>query len=146
MKLPEKIEGNIFIDERGYITYNNNFRLDQFKRFYIVESHIRGQIRAWHGHEFEIKGAMVLQGAVRLCTTKLTEFNNPSIDSKIDSFCLSNIKNEIVVIPGGYANGFQALTDNAKIMFFSSSTISESQGDDYRYPFDYWNPWEIANY
>jgi len=29
-------------------------------------------------------------------------------------------------------------------MFFSTSTIDESRGDDIRYDARYWNPWEVV--
>jgi dTDP-4-dehydrorhamnose 3,5-epimerase len=47
-------------------------------------------------------------------------------------------------IPAGYANGFMTLSDDTQILVFSSTTLEESQGDDYRFEFDYWNPWEIV--
>lgn len=141
-----KFVGDTFIDQRGFTSFNNQFDLKIFRRCYIVESFTKGQIRAWHGHKHEVKAVLVLQGAIRFCTVKITDFNNPKPDTEIKSFYLTSRKNEIVVVPGGHVNGFQALTDNTKIIFFSSATLEESHTDDFRFNFDFWNPWEILNY
>ncbi|KKQ78586.1 MAG: hypothetical protein UT02_C0062G0007, partial [Parcubacteria group bacterium GW2011_GWC2_38_7] len=46
-------------------------------------------------------------------------------------------------IPQNFANGFMNLTDDTILVFFSTSTLEESKGDDIRYDAHYWNPWEI---
>ena len=43
-----------------------------------------------------------------------------------------------------FANGFKTLTPDAKLMFFSTSTLEESQGDDIRFDAYYWNPWDVV--
>ena len=35
------------------------------------------------------------------------------------------------------------LSKDAKLLVFSSSTVDESKNDDFRFPFDMWNPWVI---
>jgi dTDP-4-dehydrorhamnose 3,5-epimerase len=36
-----------------------------------------------------------------------------------------------------------SLTADAKLMFFSTSTVEESRGDDYRYDARHWDPWQV---
>jgi dTDP-4-dehydrorhamnose 3,5-epimerase-like enzyme len=146
MDAVKKYTGETFIDQRGFTSFNNDFDLKIFRRSYIVESFSKGQIRAWHGHKEEVKAVVVLNGAVRFCATEISDFANPNPNSEIITFYLASNKYEIVVVPGGYANGFQALTDKARLIFFSSSTLDESLKDDFRYQFNYWNPWEFSNY
>jgi len=45
-------------------------------------------------------------------------------------------------VPPGYANGFKTLEDNTIIMFYSTSTLEESKGDDYRFDWDKWDIWQ----
>jgi hypothetical protein len=35
------------------------------------------------------------------------------------------------------------LTGDAKLIFFSTSTLEESLGDDVRFPARYWDPWHV---
>jgi len=46
-------------------------------------------------------------------------------------------------IPAGFANGFMSLTSDTQIIFFSTSTIDESKGDDFRFDARYWDIWEV---
>jgi dTDP-4-dehydrorhamnose 3,5-epimerase len=36
-----------------------------------------------------------------------------------------------------------SLTDDTKIMFFSTSSLEESLNDDFRFDSRFWNPWEV---
>ena len=53
-------------------------------------------------------------------------------------------KPAVLYLPAGYANGFMSLTDDATLMFFSTSTVEESRGDDIRFDARYWNAWEVV--
>jgi dTDP-4-dehydrorhamnose 3,5-epimerase len=37
-----------------------------------------------------------------------------------------------------------SLTEDAKLIFFSTSTLEESKDDDFRYPARYWDIWTVA--
>jgi dTDP-4-dehydrorhamnose 3,5-epimerase len=113
----EKIEGGLFADDRGFLRFINDFDFSQVKRFYQVENHSAGFIRAWHGHK-----------------KMETE--------EIHKFTLSSQKPCILCVPEGYANGFKTLEDETIIIFFSSSTLEESHGDDYRFEWDKWDIWK----
>ena len=57
--------------------------------------------------------------------------------------CLSAAQPKVLFIPAGYANGFMSLTDDTRLIFFSTSTLDESKEDDVRYDARYWNIWTI---
>ena len=136
LKEPTVIEGNIAFDDRGSVKFVNSFDPGWFKRFYIVENHRQGFIRAWHGHKIETKGVLVLKGAALVGAVPIDINATPKV------FTLSASKPCVLIIPSGYCNGFKSLTEDCQIMFFSTTTIEEAKGDDYRFPYDQWNCWE----
>ena len=142
-EIPTVISGGISTDDRGALTFLNGFPLQEFKRFYTVTNHQQGFIRAWHGHLLESKIFYILKGSVLACAVKMTEKTHPSKSEEVTRVVLSASSPSGFFIPAGYANGLMSLTADAHLLVFSNTTLEESQGDDYRFPFDYWNPWEI---
>ena len=140
-------EGGLAVDDRGSLTFANNFNFENVKRFYMVENFTTNVIRAFHGHLKEGKYVFVPQGSIILAAVWLDNTTTPSKDGKVNRFILSSKRPNIVFIPPGFANGFKALEENTKVMFFSTSTLEESKGDDYRFPVDYWGSevWQIEN-
>lgn len=132
----ELIDGGLFVDDRGQVSFVNGFDFLGVKRFYLVENHEKGFIRAWHGHKIESKYVFVTKGTVLMGVVDL-ETEVP------ETFILSANKPQVLYIPAGHANGFKTLTDDAQIMFFSTTTLEESHGDDYRYDYKKWDIWEI---
>lgn len=129
------IHGDISVDDRGCVRYVNDFNFDNVKRFYHVENHRSGYIRAWHGHMKEGKYVYVVSGSALVGVVDMETEN-------IEKFILSDKSPKILWIPPGKYNGFKSLEENTKILFFSTSTINESIGDDIRKPYDQWNIWE----
>ncbi len=138
-----QIPGGKAFDDRGSLTFINDLDLTQFKRFYIVENHSRGFIRAWHGHKKEAKAVVVVSGAALVAAVKVDNWDSPSKNLKVERIVLSAEKPGALLIPAGYANGFMTLTESAKVLFFSTSSLEESAGDDFRFDARLWNPWNI---
>ena len=138
-----QVPGGKAFDDRGSLTFINDLDLSQFKRFYIVENHTRGFIRAWHGHKKEAKAVVVVSGAALVAAVKVDNWDSPSKNLQIERVVLSAEKPGALLIPAGYANGFMTLTESAKVMFFSTSSLEESAGDDFRFDARLWNPWNI---
>jgi dTDP-4-dehydrorhamnose 3,5-epimerase len=138
-----QVPGGKAFDDRGSLTFINDLDLSQFKRFYIVENHTRGFIRAWHGHKKEAKAVVVVSGAALVAAVKIDNWDSPSENLQIERVVLSAEKPGALLIPAGYANGFMTLTESAKVMFFSTSSLEESAGDDFRFDARLWNPWNI---
>lgn len=143
MAIPQLIEGNLSIDDRGEVGFINDFSFDKVKRFYSVSNHKSGFIRAWHAHKQEAKYVTVIKGAAVIAAVEIDSWDKPSKDNKIWRYTLSEHKPSVLYIPAGYANGFMSLTTKTKLIFFSTSSVKESQGDDIRYEAYYWNPWQI---
>lgn len=140
----EKIQGKIFHDARGSVSFVSDFSFKDVKRFYQVENINTEFIRAFHGHMKEAKYVYVVAGAILLCTVFLDDEKTPSKDNKVEKFILKADDPQIIYIPPSYANGFKALEPKSKVVFFSTTTLEESQKDDYRFPVDYWGKkvWE----
>lgn len=143
MAVPQLIEGNLSIDDRGEVGFVNDFNFDKIKRFYTVSNHKSGFIRAWHAHKKEAKYVTVIQGAALIGAVEIDNWDTPSKENKIWKYTLSEHKPCILYIPCGYANGFMSLTAETKLIFFSTSSINETKDDDIRYDAYYWNPWKI---
>ena len=136
------ISGDIAIDDRGSVSFVNDFNFKGVKRSYTVENHKVGFIRAWHGHKKEAKYVHVISGSALIAAVKVDDWNSPSKSLEVNKFTLSENKPSILFIPPGYANGFKSLTANTKIVFYSTASLDESAGDDYRFDYNFWNIWE----
>jgi len=136
----ELIKGGVAVDDRGSLRFVNDFDFDGVKRFYQVENHRRGYIRAWHGHKIEGKYVWVASGSALIGAVPLDA--KPGDISTAKKFVLSDKSPSVLWIPPGYYNGFMSLEENTRIIFFSTSTLEESKGDDIRQPYDMWDLWQ----
>lgn len=141
---PVLLEGGLGVDDRGQVAFVNGFAFEGVKRFYMVSNHRQGFIRAWHGHKREAKYVSVVQGSALVCAVKVDDWEHPSVEAPVHRQVLSAQKPSILFIPAGYANGFMSLTEDAKLMFFSTSTVEESRNDDIRFESRHWDPWQIV--
>ena len=129
------IQGGTYADDRGVLRFVNDFDFAKVKRFYQVENFSKGFIRAWHGHFQEEKYVYVTKGSILLGAVDLET-------NEIKKTVVSSHSPKVVHIPSNHANGFKTLEDDTIIMFFSTSTLEESKGDDIRFSWDKWNIWE----
>lgn len=144
MGIPQLIEGGLAVDDRGEVGFVNDFNFAGVKRFYWVGNHGARFIRAWHAHRHEGKYITVVQGSALIGAVEIDNWDNPSKDKKVSRYVLSARKPSILYIPPGYANGFMSLTEDARLVIFSTSTLGESQHDDVRYPTRYWDIWTVS--
>lgn len=140
---PLLLKGGLAVDDRGTVSFVNDFSFDGVKRFYILENHKQGFVRAWHAHKQEAKYAMVLKGSALIGAVKIDNWERPSKDEKVFRFVLSEKNPSVLFIPAGYANGNMSLTEDAKIIFFSTSELKDSLNDDVRYDARYWDIWKV---
>ena len=112
----EVMNGGVAVDDRGQLSFVNDFDFKDVKRFYMVENHEKGFIRAWHGHKKECKYVYVPSGAILIGTVNLET-------EEVERFVLSSSKPQVLYIPPGYANGFMNLQNDTKVIFFSTSTL-----------------------
>jgi len=143
MEKPQIIKGGIAVDDRGVVSFVNDFGFSGVKRFYMVENHKAGFVRAWHAHKKEAKYVLVVKGSAIVAAVAVTDWDNPDKDQEVHRYILSEKSPSVLFIPSGYANGFMSLSKDLKIMYLSTSSLEESLGDDYRFDARYWNPWEV---
>ena len=134
------IKGGIAVDDRGNLRFTNDFHFEGVKRFYQVENYRRGFIRAWHGHQQEGKYVWVACGSALVGAVPLgAEKGNLS---QVKKFVLSDKTPGILWIPGGHYNGFMSLEETTRIIFFSTSSMEETKGDDIRLDYNAWDIWQ----
>lgn len=143
-EIPKLIEGGLVIDDRGQVVFVNDFDFKNVQRFYLVSNHSSGFVRAWHAHKKESKYILVVKGSALIGAVVIDNWRKPNKKAKINRYVLTEKKPTILYIPAGYANGFMSLTGDTQIIFFSTSTLGESKGDDFRYDSRYWDIWNIA--
>lgn len=137
------LKGGISVDDRGTVSFVNEFHFHDVKRFYVVENHKRGFVRAWHAHKNEAKYVLAIKGSAVVAAVKIDNWQAPSKDAEVNRFVLSEKSPSVLYIPAGYANGFMSLTDDAKVVFFSTSQLEDSLNDDIRFDARYWDVWQI---
>lgn len=130
------INGGIFTDDRGVLRFVNAFDFSDVKRFYQVENHNKGFIRAWHGHIKEAKYVYVVKGAALIGAVSFTS-------NEVISNVISSENPKILYIPPKHYNGFMTLTDDTIVQFFSTLSVNDSVDDDIRKPWDTWDIWNI---
>ena len=128
MEEPRLILGGLAVDDRGIVRFCNDFDFEGVKRFYVLENHAVGFVRAWHGHLHEAKYVTVVSGTAIIGVVKMGEIAQPR------RFIMSALRPAVLYIPPMYYNGSMALTENTKIVHFSTMSLGESKGDDVRLP------------
>jgi dTDP-4-dehydrorhamnose 3,5-epimerase-like enzyme len=142
--IPRLIEGGLAVDDRGQVSFVNDFGFSDVRRFYMVSNHGQGFVRAWHAHRREAKYVFVTSGAAIVGAVEIDDWDKPSKTAHVHRYVLSARKPSILYIPAGYANGFKSLTEDANIVFFSTASMEEAKTDDVRYDARYWDIWEIV--
>src|SRR5438132_65815 len=145
MTEPVLYTGNLAVDDRGEVTFVNDFDFAGVKRFYTVRNHRQGFVRAWHAHRREAKYVTVVSGAALVAAVRIDDWERPSRSLPASRLVLSAVQPMVLCIPPGYANGFMSLTEDARVMFFSTATLDESAGDDFRWDSRYWDVWSVAD-
>lgn len=130
------VSGDLATDDRGTVRFVNDFDFKNVKRFYQVNNHRKGFIRAWHGHKHEDKYVYIASGSALVGVVNLET-------EEVEKFILSANKPRILWVPANSANGFMSLEEDTTVLFFSSKTLEESKDDDIRFPYDKWDIWNI---
>jgi len=136
--------GGLSVDDRGEVTFINDFNFESVKRFYMVSNHKAGFVRAWHAHKREAKYVTAVTGAAIVGAVKIDDWDKPSGDLPVWRYVISSNKPQVLYIPPGYANGFMSLTSDLKLIFFSTAKFDESADDDIRFDARYWDIWNVV--
>jgi dTDP-4-dehydrorhamnose 3,5-epimerase-like enzyme len=140
---PVVLTGGLAVDDRGEVGFVNGFDFAGVKRFYTVRNHRAGFVRAWHAHRKEAKYVTAVSGAALVGAVRIDDWDKPSASLPVVRHVLAAAQPKVLFIPAGYANGFMSLTDDTRLMFFSTSTLDESKNDDVRYDARHWDIWTI---
>ncbi|MBX4211199.1 MAG: sugar epimerase [Candidatus Yanofskybacteria bacterium] len=144
---PELLEGGFAVDDRGQVSFANGFNFPGIKRFYVVENFSSDLIRAFHGHLKEDKYIFPISGSAIIAAVYLDNIKKPNKKNEVHRFLVSARKPALLKIPAKHANGIKVLEPGTKLIIFSTTTLEEAKGDDYRFPHDYWGNkvWEIEH-
>ncbi len=138
------IQGSSFSDARGKLIFFNEFMMKEIVRFYEIHPADHKVIRAWQAHKEEKKWFYCNSGAFIVNLIKIDNFDKPSKGLIPERYVLEAKDPQVLEVSGGYATGFRALDENAKLLVFSNFALQESGEDDYRFPPDQWNvDWEV---
>lgn len=133
------ITGGLFSDDRGQLSFINDFDLSQTRRMYMIEPANTSLVRAWQGHKKEEKYFLVLQGSFTIGLVQVDNWSDPSSKLKPTFIELDANNPRVLCVPGGYANGIKANTAGSKLAVFSSRTLEEAKGDEFRFDIDKWH-------
>src|SRR5581483_3849375 len=106
---PKIIKGDKAIDDRGELTFVNDFNFKGVKRFYMVHNYPdTSGIRGWHGHKVEAKYAFVARGLVDFLLWNMET-------GEKTKFALSGNSPEILYIPAGYFHAYRTRTKKNQV-------------------------------
>ena len=137
MLIPGIIKGGSNSDHRGTISFVNDFKMDDVKRFYIIKHPDTSIVRAWRGHKIEQRWFYVVKGSFKIKSVKIDNWESPSKNLEQITFILSADDSCVLHMPKGYATSLQALEDEATLIVFADYGIENAENDNYLYPVDY---------
>lgn len=138
---PYIIKGSQHIDDRGILSFINDFDMSSIKRMYTISHPSTSIIRAWQGHKVEKKYFKCVKGSFLVSLIKIDDWKNPSYNLKPVNFILDSKKTEILSIPCGYANGFKALEENSQLVVYSNLNLDDAKDDQYKFDEKLWFDW-----
>lgn len=133
---PKIINGSSSSDDRGIVSYNNDFDATVIKRLYFIENINTDFIRAWQGHKVEQRWFSVTKGSFQIKLIKIDNWDNPSKELDIISFIIDDKKFDLLYIPQGYVTSIQSLDKGSKLLVMSDYLLKEIN-DEYRFNVNY---------
>jgi dTDP-4-dehydrorhamnose 3,5-epimerase-like enzyme len=121
---PKIINAATAVDDRGRLTFCNDFELHGVKRFYTVTNHRAGFVRAWHGHRLHSTYLWPMAGVWFASTMDMTA-------PEVRPLTWTLTRDTILHVPSGWFNGHKNLTSGV-LGVFSTATIGAVQNDDVR--------------
>ena len=130
------LEGKKHQDERGIITFNNEFDASQIKRIYTIENSSIEFIRGWQGHKIEQRWFACMKGSFEISVIEVDDFEKPSKDLTIQKYLLTDDVLTYLHIPSGYITAIQSKESNSKLLVLADYGVAEIN-DEYRFPIEY---------
>ena len=130
---PEIVIGNVHADSRGTVRFVNEFDMTSIVRMYCITPQLN-VVRAWQGHKIESKWFFVAKGRFIVKTVAMDE------KQSVIKFTLTESESQVLHIPGGHFNGFQAVEEGSVLIVYSDFNLDQSKADDFRENLEYF-PW-----
>ncbi len=132
------IKGKNHSDQRGKLTFNNDFNASEIKRMYTIQNNDNNFVRAWQGHKIEKRWFTAIHGSFEIKLIKIDNWEQPDKNSEVSTIILDDKNLDILCIPNGYVNSIQALEENSKLLAMSDHQLGEIN-DEYRFEANYFN-------
>jgi dTDP-4-dehydrorhamnose 3,5-epimerase-like enzyme len=133
---PVVINGGSYSDNRGDVTYNNDFDMSSIKRIYSIQNVNTSLVRAWQGHAIERRWFSVLKGSFEIKLIKIDNWENPTKSLEVFSRIINDENFDVLCVPGGYVSSIQALEENSKLLLMSDYRLVDIE-DEYRFDSNY---------
>lgn len=130
------LEGKKHQDDRGVITFNNDFDASKIKRIYTIENHSVDFIRGWQGHNVEQRWFASMKGSFEISVIVVDDFTNPAKNVTIQKYLLTDEVLTYLHIPSGCITAIQAKQNDSKLLVLADYGLGEIS-DEYRYSLEY---------
>lgn len=137
LKLPNIITGGRHQDQRGVLSFVNDFDISAVKRFYKIRHLDTKTIRGWRAHKIEQRWFHITAGTFLINVVAIDNWEIPKKDAHQLSFEISVSDDSVLHVPAGYATSLRALTENAEMVVFGDYAIEHASLDDHLFPSDY---------
>lgn len=131
---PQFLEGKKHQDERGIITYNNDFDASEVKRIYTIENNSTDLIRGWQGHKMEQRWFSAIKGSFKIQILSIAYFEKGLKDLQPYCFVLKADQMDILHVPAGFVSSVQALEEGAKLLVLADYKVGEVD-DEFRFEY-----------
>ena len=138
MNLVQITKGGFHEDQRGKVSFANDFDMTLIKRFYQINHPYTDIIRGWQGHQKESKWFYCVEGQFTINYIQPKDWQNANGDEHVYRIELSCSNPQVLHIPSGFVTGIKAILANSILMIYSDFTVSESQADDFRFDINTW--------
>lgn len=136
MENPRLIKGGRHEDNRGVITFNNDFDLSKVKRSYTIMNSKDEKVRGWQGHKIEQRWFTVIQGAFEVEVVKITNWDKPTEAFEKFTFALESNTMDVLSVPKGHMTLIKDSAENSIMMVYSDYYLAEVE-DEYRFEKNY---------
>lgn len=125
-------------DERGSISFVNDFDMACVQRMYRVTNSPSRPFRGWVAHRVEQKWFMSVSGRVGILLVKLDSFESPSHNLTVQCVELDEANPGVLHVPGGFAIGIRNETPGASAIVFSDCRLNSVPNDTWRWEENFW--------
>jgi dTDP-4-dehydrorhamnose 3,5-epimerase-like enzyme len=139
MNLVQIINGGFHEDQRGKVSFVNDFDMTLVKRFYQINHPHTDIIRAWQGHQKESKWFYCVEGSFTINYVQPKNWINSNGDEKVERVEISHTNPQVLQVPSGFVTGIKANIPNSILLVYSDFTLLESKLDDFRFDLNTWS-------